>query len=168
MNKDIKEFIEDLSWLSLEKPEPIITLYGMRKLDTIKPILDVSDLSKVKKISYANLYDEEQKWPVCIDVFDINIDTEFNTIDSIKDLIEHFLIYILNQKVFVSWCMFEGGLVDVNNLFSEWESESTYAICLPKNKPVFALSRKDRKSKEWKKLLASVNDYINMCIKTIV
>jgi hypothetical protein len=150
MKKNLKEFIDDLSWLNMEKSEPVISLYVMRKLDTIKPTLNISDSSRVKKISYANLYDDEQKQSVCIDVFDINIDTGFNTMDSIKDLVEHLLIDVLKQNAFVSWCMFEGGLVDINNLFSEWESESTYAICLPKNKPVFALSKKDRKSKEWK------------------
>jgi hypothetical protein len=149
IDTNLKEFIEDLSWLNVEKPMPIIIIFGIRRIDSNEIFLDKTTYSSsIKKISHIRLFDEEENWPVYFDVFDVYLTEEFTSLQLYTEMIEYFLNSVLKQGAMLSWCMFEGGFVNINNLFSDWGSESTYAFCCPENKPEFAIERKkgNRKS----------------------
>lgn len=168
IDKIAKEFIEDLSWLSVEKPAPIIIVYGMRKIGVKEPTIDSLSYSPIiKKVFITKLFNEEGNWPVYIDVVDIylteelNLIKDSNTLKLLKDLISYLLVTICEQNAILSWCMFEGGFMNIDNLFNNWEIESTYAFCLPGDKPVFALGRQERKASSWKDKLTFVSSYIS-------
>lgn len=149
------EFLDEISWTNPEKNRVTITVCALRLAN--QPEVILTKRPTFEGLNQTTLSFDREKVPIAIDVFDITVKKEF---ENLQSLLHDILKEALGLGATLSWCMIDGGLVEVRNLFHSWEIESTYAICLPKGEPNFAFNLKDRKGDVWRKVFEKVNLYI--------
>jgi hypothetical protein len=65
---------------------------------------------------------------------------------------------VMRQGAILSWYMFDGVFNDVTQLFTPWQIERTYGICIQGETPQLALSRDKRSTSAWTMLLETAAD----------
>jgi len=156
---DIDRFKENISWLEKENPEIII--YSCRRASKDIPILNHIKISPlIRKISQTELIFEDKYSIISIDVFGVLVDKDINTFKTYEDLIKKIFSFILEQGSLFTWCMFEGGFVNISNLFSKWEVNSTYAFQLHGREAKFAFKEDERNSLFWERSLRDLSEYL--------
>jgi hypothetical protein len=158
MNND-EVFIKELSWSAINNFEPIISIYWLSKIDSKRIDISIFDnIYNFKKANYSELSIEESESSARIEVLDFHFYKE--SMDY-KKFVAEIMKLILSNGALFTWSMIEGGLVNINNLFKQWEIESTYAMCFPFEEPSYAFDITFRKSKEWAQLFIRVNELID-------
>lgn len=153
------DFIKDLSWSEANDFNPIITIYNLRDRSVKKPNIEIIKESiSIKSINYARLENETNNCPFIVDTYDLYLKKVVDF--DYEKVIREILGTTIQQKYLLCWCMFEGGLINMRNLFLDWEIKSTYAICLPNEKTQLAFSDIERNSGNWKNLFKRINHYL--------
>lgn len=158
MNND-EVFIKELSWSAVNNFEPVVSIYSLNKIESNK--IDTSIYERIyrfKRINYSELSINEL---AKIDVLDFYFFKE--SLDYKKVVSEAMKLLLSNGALF-TWGMIEGGLVNINNLFKQWEIESTYAMCFPFEEPSFAFDITLRKSEVWAHSFVRANELISQFI----
>jgi hypothetical protein len=107
--------------------------------------------------SIHNFWLEDEPWPIIIELFGIR--SPIVPLD-LGMLLSAALWDVTSQDATLSWCMFDGVFNDVAQLFTPWQIERTYGICLPGEIPQVALSYQARTAPSWSRLLQRAADHL--------
>jgi hypothetical protein len=131
-----------------------LTIFSARPHGTLP--LNVEQLSArinvpASSIFLFPMFDEEPyDFHYSIDSFDIK---DISIYDK-ERIVEAMNGVMVSSTYFLSWCMLEGSLQDVDELFKNtWEVANTFAICFKGEKPKVEIDAARRAKPDWNDIM---------------
>jgi hypothetical protein len=143
-----------LSWSG--QPGIEVLLYGLRppEVGPLRPP-DLAGWPTGTGVERFTL--EDDPWPVSIDLFEIHAPS---LPEERERALFDTLLNLTHQGATLGWYMFEGAFDGIAPLFTPWQIEQTYGICIPWRALALALTPAQRQSTLWANLATEAREFV--------